>query len=253
MPRIPKISPTIHLVRHAQGYHNVSVANESLSDPDLTPTGECQCSDLRAKFPFHDKLAKLVSSPMRRTIHTCNLSFGGPGQLYPIILLDSLQEVSSSPCDTGSSKEVLLDEYGYNVDTDHLRDGWTDKGPGSIFAPTVEAVTARAKDARLTLLQIATDAEGDVAVVTHGGFLHFLTDDWEGVPVDGATAWTNCMFRSYTFEECHEDEDDVRLVETRESRQRRQPLAKKPLTWAEERELKAAVQARIAPHLKMTP
>ncbi|KAG5980976.1 hypothetical protein E4U55_003430 [Claviceps digitariae] len=250
MPRIPKISPTIHLVRHAQGYHNVSVANEALPDPDLTPSGECQCSDLRAAFPFHANLVKLVSSPMRRTIHTCNLSFGGPGHLYPIILLDSLQEVSTSPCDTGSGNEVLLEEYGYNIETDRLRDGWTDKTQG-MFEPTMEALTARAKDARRTLLEIAVDAEGDVAVVTHGGFLHFLTDDWEGIPEDGATAWTNCMFRSYTFDEHPDDEDDVRLVETYESRRRRQPLATKPLTLTEQRDLKAAAQAKIAPHLKI--
>ncbi|KAG6009857.1 hypothetical protein E4U21_000959 [Claviceps maximensis] len=250
MPRIPKFSPTVHLIRHAQGYHNVSVANESLADPDLTPSGECQCSDLRAKFPFHDKLAKLVSSPMRRTIHTCNLSFGGPGHLYPIILLDTLQEVSASPCDTGSSKEALLEEYGYNIDVEHVSDDFTNKGPGSVFEPTMEALAARAKDARRQLLEIAVDAEGDVAVVTHGGFLHFLTDDWEGIPADGATAWTNCMFRSYTFEECYDDEDDVVLVETYESRRRRQHV-EKPLNLKEQRELKAAAQARIAPHLKI--
>ncbi|KAG5952717.1 hypothetical protein E4U53_000053 [Claviceps sorghi] len=251
MPHIPKTLPTIHLVRHAQGFHNVAAANESLADPDLTPTGEHQCSDLRAAFPFHAKLAKLVSSPMRRTIHTCNLAFGGPGHLYPIILLDTLQEVSASPCDTGSGSDALLDEYGYNIDVEHLRDGWTDKGRGSPFEPSVAAVTARAREARLALLDIAEHADGDVVVVTHGGFLHFLTDDWEGIPADRATAWENCMCRSYTFDECPDDEDDVRLVETRESRRRRQ-APDTPLTYKQRKDLKAEAQARIAPCLKMT-
>ncbi|KAG6071686.1 hypothetical protein E4U16_005952, partial [Claviceps sp. LM84 group G4] len=68
------------------------------------------------------------------------------------------------------------------------------------------------------------------------------------VPPTIATAWTNCMRRSYTFEECPDDETDVRLVETQESRQQRQHNAK-PLTLTERRELKAAVQAKIAPYL----
>ncbi|KAG5920076.1 hypothetical protein E4U42_006325 [Claviceps africana] len=251
MPHMPKVLPTIHLVRHAQGFHNISTANEAVRDPDLTPTGEHQCSDLRAAFSSHDKLAKLVSSPMRRTIHTCNLAFGGPGQLYPIILLDTLQEVSASPCDTGSGSESLLEEYGYNIDVEHLRGGWTDKTRGGPFEPSLAAVTARAREARLALLDIAEHADGDVVVVTHGGFLHFLTDDWEGIPADGSTAWENCMYRSYAFDECPDDEDDVRLVETRESRRRRN-APETSLTYKERRELKAAAQARIAPYLKMT-
>ncbi|KAG5947609.1 hypothetical protein E4U59_000363 [Claviceps monticola] len=249
LPDENRIIPTIHLVRHAQGFHNLSVENESLPDPDLTPLGEHQCSDLRAAFPFHSKLVKLIASPLRRTIHTCNLSFGGPGMLYPIILLDILQEVSSSPCDTGSSKEKLLEEFGdHDLDPDGVRDDWTNKGKGSVFEPTVEALMARAKEARRKLKEIAEVMEGDIAVVTHGGFLHFLTDDWEGIPSGKATAWTNCMRRSYTFEECPDDETDVRLVETQESREQRQHDAK-PLTLTERRELKAAVQAKIAPYL----
>lgn len=103
--------------------------------------------------------------------------------LYPIILLDILQEVSNSPCDTGSSKEKLLEEFGdHDLDLDGVRDDWTNKGKGSVFEPTVEALTARAKEARRKLKEIAEVMEGDIAVVTHGGFLHFLTDDWEGIP-----------------------------------------------------------------------
>ncbi|KZZ96666.1 phosphoglycerate mutase family protein [Moelleriella libera RCEF 2490] len=243
---------TIHLVRHAQGFHNLSEENESLHDPDLTPLGEQQCADLRASFPSHDKLVRLVASPLRRTIYTAELSFGRPS-LHPIVLLDLLQEVSASPCDTGSSKAELAAEFGDKVDLGSVRDAWTEKGPGSVFEPSLEALTARAKLARKALKKLLDEAGGgDVAVVTHGGFLHFLTDDWEDVPSNKATAWTNCMCRSYRFTEApDDDDDDVRLVETEESWRCRQPEHRKQLTWAEQRQLRAAVQKRVGPYLKI--
>ncbi|OAA51768.1 phosphoglycerate mutase family protein [Metarhizium rileyi] len=243
--------PTIHLVRHAQGFHNLSVENESLRDPDLTPLGEQQCADLRSAFSAHDRLSKLVASPLRRTIKTCDLAFGGSGALYPIVLLDTLQEVSDAPCDTGSDKAALLAEFGDKVDLQRVRDSWTQKGQGSVFEPTMEALTARAKSARRALREIAGHGDDEVAVVSHGGFLHFLTDDWDGVPIHAATGWSNCMCRSYRFAESPDDEDDVRLVETEESWGRRQPASKQPPTETEQRELRAVVQKRMVPYLKI--
>ncbi|QUC22921.1 uncharacterized protein UV8b_07162 [Ustilaginoidea virens] len=255
--------PTIHLVRHAQGLHNLSAENEALRDPDLTPLGEQQCAELRAAFAHHPRLARLVASPLRRTIRTCALAFGGPDRLRPIVLLDTLQEVSDAPCDVGSSLAALRAEFGDAVDARRVRAGWTDKRPGSVFEPTVRALTARAKMARRALRDIAgaegggdddhDDDDAHVAVVTHGGFLHFLTDDWDGVPDGRATGWTNCMFRSYQFAQAPDDPDDVRLVETAESWARRQPASKQPLTAAEQRELRAIVQQRIGPYLKIKP
>ncbi|PNY28675.1 Phosphoglycerate mutase family protein, partial [Tolypocladium capitatum] len=65
------MAPTIHLVRHAQGVHNLSVENEALRDPDLTPLGEQQCAALRASFPHHARITRLAASPLRRTLRTC--------------------------------------------------------------------------------------------------------------------------------------------------------------------------------------
>lgn len=178
------MAPTIHLVRHAQGFHNLSIENESIRDPDLTPLGEQQCADLRSSFTAHHKITKLVASPLRRTIKTCDLAFGGSQTLYPIILLDTLQEVSDAPCDTGSSKDALRAEFGSKVELERVRGGWFEKGEGSEFEPTMEALMARAKSARRALKEIAGNGDDEIAVVSHGGFLHFLTDDWDGVPID---------------------------------------------------------------------
>ena len=67
-------------------------------------------------------------------------------------------------------------------------------------------------------------------MVTHGGFLHYFTEDWEDSSQYQGTGWTNTEFRSYTFsEETHKDDlegyplegDNATLVETVESRERR--------------------------------
>merc|ERR1712093_665387 len=61
---------TIHCVRHAQGFHNLSLANHTIPDPLLTPHGKSQCQTLSSTFPSPSKITHLVSSPLRRTLYT---------------------------------------------------------------------------------------------------------------------------------------------------------------------------------------
>jgi broad specificity phosphatase PhoE len=189
------MAPTIHLIRHAQGYHNLSIENESIHDPDLTPLGEEQCAAVREAFPHHDKLTRLVASPLRRTLYTGILCFGGPEHLYPIVPLDVLQEVSGSPCDTGSEPSRLAEEFGDRVEVRGLSPSWTDKGPDSKFEPQLDKLMARGKEARRAIRSLLGSLDGDehIAVVSHGCFLHFLTDDWYGIPVK------NSKFSSESF------------------------------------------------------
>ncbi|PHH82923.1 hypothetical protein CDD82_4246 [Ophiocordyceps australis] len=242
------MAPTIHLVRHAQGVHNLSVANESIHDPDVTALGQEQCAALGAAFPYHASLKHLVASPLRRTITTCLAAFGH-GNVGPVVALDVLQEVSAAPCDVGSAPEVLQREFGSQVDLAGVRAAWTDKGPGSVFEPTVDKLTARASEARRALRDLVRGEEHLVAV-THGGFLHFLTDDWQGIPEGRATGWDNCECRSYQFADPTGEDDDALLIETDQSRARRH-FGANPLSPQEKRELRAAVQRRLVPHLKI--
>lgn len=102
----------IHLVRHAQGYHNLSVENYQIPDPDLTPLGEEQCAKLRKNFPYHDNITYLVASPMRRTLRTCLLSFAPAIEKgKKVIALPELQEVSTAPCDIGTDAKVLAEQF----------------------------------------------------------------------------------------------------------------------------------------------
>lgn len=186
------MAPTIHLVRHAQGVHNLPGADGTIPDPDLTPLGEEQCARVRADFPSHDRITHLVASPMRRTLYTCIHSFGPDDadeerrrKLYPVTALDLLQEVSEARCDTGSAPEKLAAEFGDRVDVSGVDPKWTDKtNPESKFEPTMAKLVARAREARRALRDIAGKGDGHLVAVSHGGFLHFLTDDWHGIPSD---------------------------------------------------------------------
>merc|ERR1711939_993415 len=106
---------TIHCVRHAQGFHNLSLANHTIPDPLLTPHGKSQCQTLSSTFPSPSKITHLVSSPLRRTLYTTLLSF--PTAItrgIRITALSELQETSNLPC------EFSQGEFAGTVDLSHV-------------------------------------------------------------------------------------------------------------------------------------
>ncbi|RMY12133.1 hypothetical protein D0867_07864 [Hortaea werneckii] len=211
------MTPRIHCVRHAQGYHNLSVANHSMRDPLLTPYGEEQCRDLARLFPYHDKIDAVVASPIRRTVYTALLGFGSDldRKSLNVIAMPELQETSDLPCDTGSSPEDLAKEFdGKPVDLGLVQPGWNSKKMQ--WAANARSIEARARAARLWLMN---RPEKDIVVVTHGGFLHYFTEDWSGSDRFAGTGWANTEFRTYTFSSS--EPEQAHLIETPESRQRR--------------------------------
>lgn len=162
------MAPTLYCVRHAQGFHNVTVANHNMHDPLLTPLGEEQCQILQKEFPYSDKIDLIVASPLRRTIQTALFSFGDviKSKGLTIIALPEVQETSDLPCDTGSSPEDLQREFeGKPIDFGLVKPGWNSKRLR--WAPTSQAITKRAADARQWLMG---RPEKNIVVVTHGGF-----------------------------------------------------------------------------------
>lgn len=235
------MTPRIHCVRHAQGYHNLSVANHSMRDPLLTPYGEEQCRDLARLFPYHDKIDAVVASPIRRTVYTALLGFGSDldRKSLNVIAMPELQETSDLPCDTGSSPEDLAKEFdGKLVDLGLVQPGWNSKKMQ--WAANARSIEARARAARQWLMN---RPEKDIVVVTHGkplctsphtppplipmccililpgGFLHYFTEDWSGSDRFAGTGWANTEFRTYTFSSS--EPEQAHLIETPESRQRR--------------------------------
>ncbi|PPJ59658.1 hypothetical protein CBER1_01217 [Cercospora berteroae] len=172
--------PTLHLVRHAQAQHNVHVNNHYLVDPCLTDLGKEQCRQLKASFPKSQHIDLIVASPLKRTIQTALIAFEDVlrSNNLRVLCLPELQETSNLPCDTGSSKEVLEKEFGDQpVDLDHVTPNWECK----------------------VRVWLRDRPEKNIVVVTHGGFLHFFTENWSEHDLFSGTGWANTEWRSVQF------------------------------------------------------
>ncbi|RYP16857.1 hypothetical protein DL765_004878 [Monosporascus sp. GIB2] len=216
------MGPTIDIVRHAEAFHNIM--GGGVRDPSLTPRGRAQCQNLALQFPYKDRVEHVVASPMRRTIETALLGFGVVlAEGKKITLLPELQEVNSSPSSTGSPADTLRAEYGDAVDLARLDNDWYRKGSNTEFAPDPAKVEARARRARVWLRELARTVAADahIVVVTHGEFVHWLTDDFAGVSMRFNTGWYNAEFRSYEFANLDGGDTEAALVETATSRGRR--------------------------------
>jgi len=205
----------ITLVRHGQAEHNAT-RNFLVHDPSLTLLGEAQCHELSKEFPSEPPVDLLVSSPLKRTIQTTLFGFKKQVESgVKVEILAELQEVEELPCDTGSSRDDLeKEELFKGLDFSSLPDDWNSKK--GKWAPDPRSVGERARIARKWL---KSRSESHVVVVLHGGFLHYLTEDWVDYGNLPGIGWRNTEFRSYTFVDG--DEDNASIIETDESKQRR--------------------------------
>ncbi len=209
-----------------------------------------------------------------------------------VIALPELQETSDLPCDTGSDPAKLQEEYGTGkwkgtVDLSLVSEGWNDKSANTPWAPSAAKIEIRAREARRWLRELGmkSGADAEIVVVTHGGYLHYFTEDWTGhvksagkqIPLPSnsiwwlcprpstslrglvlnfveGTGWENTEFRSYIFQS--ETDNDAGVIETEESKSQRRHL-EKPLTEDEKREIKAAADPPfidngiISPQMKL--
>lgn len=169
-----------------QADHNAT-ENYHLRDPYLTKLGEEQCLAIPARFPAQPPVELLATSPLRRTVQTTLLGFAAQAAAgVPVVALAELQETSGMPCDTGSDAAELAADprlaatataAGASVvlDFSALPADWTSKA--GRWAPAPGPLKARAQWVRRWLKD---RPEAHVAVVLHGAFLHYLTEDWTG-------------------------------------------------------------------------
>ncbi|KAH8674593.1 histidine phosphatase superfamily [Tricladium varicosporioides] len=206
----------IYLTRHAQGEHNVAphqpTGNSNVKDPNLTTIGRSQCHTLRETFPYHSSIEIIMSSPLRRTIQTSLTSFAPAlkQKEIPVLLVPMAQEISDRPCDVGTDPAKLLEEIEAlvegcglggefeegRIDFGMVHEGWNSKE--GIYGATLLAVTERAATLRNWLFQ---RPEKTIVLVTHGAFLHHLTEDWTGLVPPKGTDWLTTEFRMFTFDE----------------------------------------------------
>ncbi|KAF2655243.1 PGAM-domain-containing protein [Lophiostoma macrostomum CBS 122681] len=233
----------LHLVRHAHGYHNLCIENHQLLDPLLTPQGEQQCVTLSKEMKEAAlSIDCIVASPSRRALYTALLTFGDVLNSQPnlrIIALPELQETAALPCDVGLPLEELLREFeGKPIDFSRLDQDWNNKLSGP-FEPLVDLIQARAQKARKFL---QSRPENDVAVVTHGALLHFITEDWAGCLAGCGTGWKNCELRTYNFDMSSKDAiTNATILELPEPFRRRSHDLQ-PLSADEQLELREVAQ-----------
>ena len=134
------------------------------------------------------------------------------------------------------------------IDLSLVQSDWNDKSSDTPWAPDKTSVAARAHKARLYLRKLAQDFEREtgkeahIVVVTHGGLLHFLTEDWCGFNAVAGTGWGNTEFRSYNFkspEESTREGVDMASIEEKPESLKRREGKEKSLTADEEREARA--------------
>lgn len=217
---------TIYLIRHAESVHNVT-KDFLIRDPGLTDLGKTQAAALRTTFPALGSVGLIISSPLTRTIETTLAAFGNiiaednnknnngqGGEGVKLILEPNLQERSDLPCDTGSDLAVLADRFpglgwfeeGVFVEGEQ-GPWWTKEG---LSAADDAAVAKRAVAVRRQLLAYAKELEKeggkvDIAAVTHGVFMKFLSEDREiDLPKAG--------FKAYRVEERDGEEGEAVLV-----------------------------------------
>ena len=161
-----------------------------------------------------------------------------------ILAIPDAQETSSDPCDIGTdlpslSSFIASQDPPWPVDLSLLTNTWNHKSFHSRYSPHSDAIKARARATRLFLREkvaelAANEGRGDIQIVlvSHGGFLHYFSDDWEGAATRPGTGFVNGEVRSYQFasllcpsasplRDNFNDDLDARLVETISSRQAR--------------------------------
>ncbi|CAN8253589.1 unnamed protein product [Cochlearia groenlandica] len=194
---------TIHLVRHAQGIHNVAgdkdhsaYSSEDYFDAQLTPLGWQQVDNLRnhvRSTQLLNKIELVIVSPLLRTIQTAVGAFGGDGGDVAVPLMVTNAGKSDRPAISSlNSPPFLAVELCRETMGDHPCDRRRSVTEYKSLFPAIDFSAIESdKDVlwkpspRETLEEVAargvefinwlwTRKEKEIAIVSHSGFLHGL-------------------------------------------------------------------------------
>ncbi|KDP41526.1 hypothetical protein JCGZ_15933 [Jatropha curcas] len=223
---------TIHLVRHAQGIHNVAgdkdysaYLSEELFDAHLTPLGWEQVDNLHnhvKKCGLNKRIELVIVSPLLRTMQTAVGVFGGgytDGIEAPPLMMANAGKsdrlaISSINCPPFVAVELCREHLGVHP-CDRRRSiteyrplfpaidfSLIDSDADILWTADVreenEEVAARGQK---FLNWLWTRKENEIAVVTHSGFLYhtlsaFGSDCHPSVKSEICTHFKNCELRS---------------------------------------------------------
>ncbi|GAB4839093.1 hypothetical protein Ancab_028621 [Ancistrocladus abbreviatus] len=227
---------TLHVVRHAQGFHNVAgeidpkaYLSYDLLDASLTPVGWEQVDNLR-KHVHATGLSKgielVITSPLTRTMQTAAGVFGGDGytdaiDVLPLMVANTGNSerpaISSLNCPPFLAVELCREHLGVHpCDKRRSITEYKLLFPAFDFSliESDEDVLWKA-DVRETNEEVAargmkfmewlwTRKEKEIAIVSHSGFLfhtldQFGNDSHPSVKSEISTHFANCELRSMVF------------------------------------------------------
>nr|AFK36444.1 unknown [Lotus japonicus] len=223
---------TIHLVRHAQGIHNVegdknykAYLNPQYFDAHLTPLGWQQVDNLRDHVRASgliNKIDLVIASPLLRTLQTAVGVFGGEGytgkmDVLPLMVANagnsSRGAISSLNCPPIVAVELCREHLGV-----HPCDRRRSVSEYQFLFPAVDFSLIESDedvwweaDVRETKEELAargqkfmnwlwTREEKEIAIVTHSGFLshtlNAITNDCPLMKKEISKHFANCELRS---------------------------------------------------------
>ncbi|GLT58169.1 hypothetical protein SLA2020_310880 [Shorea laevis] len=224
---------TIHLVRHAQGIHNVegdknfkALLSPEYADAHLTPLGWQQVDNLRKDVQncgLTKRIDLVVMSPLMRTLQTAVGVFGGEGYTDrmdaapfmvtnagkssraaisslnspPFIALDLCRErMKGHPCD--NSRRISDYQFLFPaVDFSQIESDEDTFWKADVLEPVEDVVTRSSKLINWLLKR----EEKEIAIVSHGGFLvhtlrAFENDSHPLLKEEICKPFANCELRS---------------------------------------------------------
>ncbi|OJJ98992.1 hypothetical protein ASPACDRAFT_44621 [Aspergillus aculeatus ATCC 16872] len=180
----------IHLVRHAEGLHNLRQDYE-IHDAPLSERGFNEADLLGQKliYRYSDRVGTIMSSPLRRSIQTSLTAFRqilNPVQ-YPantgvgaksglMLMLDPrLREFSGPPCNTGSSVSELMLQFPALDQLQQLNPTWFNSpGHNQPSAELRQEILGRLEQMQTDLHRGFDPDRTDIVVVTHDGIIRTL-------------------------------------------------------------------------------
>ncbi|CAN8244862.1 unnamed protein product [Cochlearia groenlandica] len=224
---------TIHLVRHAQGIHNVAgeknhdaYLSEDYFDAHLTPLGWQQVDNLHKHVKasgISNKIELVVVSPLLRTLQTAVGTFGGEGDIdgvdAPLLMKAGAGKsdrpaISSLKCPPFIAVESCREHLGVHpCDRRSNITKYRELFPAIDFslAKTDEDVLwkpkTREEDKDIAargvkfINWLSTRKEKEIAVVTHSGFLYQTLNSFgnycdPAAKTEIASHFANCELRS---------------------------------------------------------
>ena len=231
-------SKIVHLIRHAEGTHNLNEEQSKLPlhfDAKLTEKGVNQCNEL-AKRTKDLNVEAIVVSPLTRTLDTAILSFPhlyGDGKTkkssVPFIAHEEWRETVNFLCDARRPTSVLQQQYPHvcfnNLVHDQDDPIWAHYE--SIYGDHSAHLSKRESDDPISLYNRAHSAwkvllnrpEKNIALVGHSAFfMHMFTPLFEelngvvryedaGVAELMNSRFDNCELRSVKID-CTQTEQD---------------------------------------------